>query len=102
MTLYIVGMFFVGQPKTTYMWCIRDAVDAPSACNDAKSSYEGEAGRPHGRIPGPQAVWLRHRLAAGHQLDRGLHCKHGQVFSACPESGRPVYKNGSLTVEGIK
>ena len=100
MTLYIVGMFFVEPSKTTYMWCIRDAADASSACNEAKSSWEGET---------PD---LTSACLAPRQFSNGTGWRQGiswigdyiastdNLFSV-PESGRPVYKDGSLVVEGI-
>ena len=101
MTLYIVGMFFVGQPKTTYMWCIRDAVDASSACNDAKSSYEGEAADLMSVYPAPRQFGYGTGWRQGISWIGDYIASTDNLFSV-PESGRPIYKNGSLTVEGIE
>ena len=100
MTLYIVGMFFVGQSKTTYMWCIKDAADAYSACNDAKLSYEGEAADLMSVYPAPKQFGYGTGWRQGISWIGDYIASTENLFSV-PESGRPVYKDGSLAVEGI-
>ena len=101
MTLYIVGMFFVEKSKTSYMWCIRDAVDESSACNDAKSTYEGEAAGLMAVYPAPRQFGYGTGWRQGVSWIGDYVASTNKLFSV-PESGRPVYKNGSLTVEGIE
>ena len=100
MTLYIVGMFFVGQPKTTYMWCIKDAADASSACNGAKSSYDGEAADLMSVYPAPKQFGYGTGWRQGISWIGDYIASTEKLFSV-PESGRPVYRDGSLAVEGI-
>ena len=100
MTLYIVGMFFVRRSKTTYMWCIRDTADASSACNDATSSWDGKTPDLMSVYPAPKQFGYGTGWRQGISWIGDYIANADRLFSV-PESGKPVYRDGSLVVEGI-